>query len=68
MDPKVYFDPEVIPPERVAAIKDFRKAATMFARTIRDLVPPSEDQRHIMRKLRELTYFANSTISLGGDP
>lgn len=68
MDPKVYFYPERIDQQRQEDIKAMREAATTFARVLRDLVPPCEDQRHCVLEFRKLVLLANQCISFGGNP
>jgi hypothetical protein len=68
MDPKVYFTVEAIEKDQEDNIRLLNLAAIDFCRAIRDLIPPSADQRDCIRKLREIVYVGEAAIKLRGDP
>lgn len=68
MDPRLYFDTTRLSEDQEAATRILRDAAITFARTLRDYVPPCEEQRHCILEVRKITHLAEAIIGLGGTP
>ena len=68
MEFKSYFTPEKLQSDQLESIKLLSLAAIDFGHAIRECVPPSQDQRDCIRKLREIVYVGEAAIKLRGDP
>lgn len=68
MDHKPYFTPERLQKDQEEAIRLLQLAAIDFGHAIQDCIPPSEDRKYCIRKLRELVYAGEAAIKLRGDP
>lgn len=68
MDPRLYFATPRLDEDQQVATRVLRDAAIAFARTLRDYVPPCEEQRHCILEVRKITHLAEAIIGLGGTP
>ena len=68
MDFKPWFTSEKLQADQEDNIKLLKLAAIDFATAVRDCVPPSDDQKYCIRKIREAVYAGEAAIKLRGDP